>query len=294
MDVQGLRKEREACIKERSLLADEMDSFIVDHLEEIREALTMEDVTANKISSEELLMFISWRVSRLVRSIRDKKIEILSGLIEKRMDCECLEDILAAEYCCKRILANDPAECPVLDADVYIDTRNGIVDIKSDRFQRVIVGADKVIYRSLENLFSEAFHMKVSRELMLSYTLNVKLEMGLEMFRGLYEKPLDTLKALSSYKHYKEKGIPILVKKDGASHDLLEKVRAEIEKEMAGIIEKEFSDEKKALLINYLLVMFGGIGSDLDLSYFDGKREAYMLDWRKFESNTFTQNTNTS
>lgn len=294
MDVQGLREEREACIRERVLLADEMDSFIIGHMEEIREVLTIGETTSSKICSSELLMFVSWRVSRLVGLIRDRKIELLSDLIEKRIDCKCLEDILAAEYCCKKVLANDTIECPVLDTDVYIDIQNGIVDIKGSRFQRVIVGTDNILYRSLDKLFSEAFHMKVSKELMLSYIFNVKLEMGLEIFRRLYEKPLEVLKRLASYKYYKEKGIHILIKKDEVPHHLLGNVRAEVEKEIAGIIGMEFSDEKKVLLINYLLVMFGGIGSDLDLRYFDGKKEGYMLDWRKFENNTFTQNTNIS
>ncbi|ADM12386.2 uncharacterized protein Eint_100600 [Encephalitozoon intestinalis ATCC 50506] len=287
MDIHMLRKERENCINERDRLISEMDSFIVGSMGEIREALTIPETTVWEISQEDLLLFVSWRISKLISLTRDKKIEILSKLVWEKVNYKDLENILVAEYCYKKVLANDFSESSAWDTDVYIDIGNGDVDIKSDSVERITTGSDGVFYRSLNGLFSKRFHVRVSKELMRSYALNIKVEMGLEIFKSLYEKDEEDLKRLSSYKHYKEKGLPTLVMSGEMTSNLMEDIRARVSQEVTGIIAAEMPDRKKALLITYLLVMFGGIGSDLDLSYFNGKKELYMLEWTKSKENIF-------
>ncbi|KMV65216.1 hypothetical protein M970_100560 [Encephalitozoon cuniculi EcunIII-L] len=291
MDVQALRKERETHIKERDVLVDEMDSFIASHIGEIREALTACEPVVDKISREDLLAFVSCRISRLVSLAREKKIEMFSRLAEKEIDCECLDGLLAAEYCYGRVLGDGSKELSTLDTDVYFDINSGEIDIKSNGVQRVAVGADERLCEPLDRLFSEKFHARINGRMMWSYILGVKLEMGLEILQGLYGNSEEDLVKLTSYKHYREKGLPVLISNDDMARGLLEDVKARVEEEVNKIVGMGFSDRGKASLVNYLLVMFSGVASDVDLSYFDGKKESYILDWRRLRSDGFIQST---
>lgn len=281
MDIQALRKDRESCIRERGKVLDEMNLFIASHIGEIRDALTIHESGAADISEDDLLGFVSHKTSLLVSLARERKIEMFSSLTETNTDCRHLDDVLASEYCYKRLLTRGDEGCAVLDTDVFVDIRSGEVEMGSQgKSRRISIGADGIRPSPLDKLFSRQFHTRISQEAMRSYILGVKLEMGIEMFRGLYKKSEEDLRRLSSYRYYKEKGLPALVTCTDLGLGPLENVKAKVSEEIGRIVEAQFSDRKKAFLVNYLLVMFSGVAPDVDLDYFDGKVESYILGWR--------------
>lgn len=283
MDVGALRRDRETCVRERDRLSAEVDAFVLSHMDEIRDVLMMYECGVPEVSEEELLEFVRYKLDRFVLLLGEDKASIVRDGVERREGVEYVNKLLATEYCCRRLMnATVPREEAENDVDGYVNIAKGLVRLENFcngqyEFAVDTGGPEHVV---LDSLFSREFHVKMEGISVRWYILTEKLQMGLEVFRTLYPRSSEDLRSLMSYTHYMEKGFPVFVEKaDIVGEKFLSEVKTKVEEEIGVITDMSANDENKALLVNYLLVMFNGVCGSVNLDYFSNKEELYLLMW---------------
>lgn len=283
MDVPALRREREVYTEKRTRLNGELDVFILSNMDGIREALEVHEAGVFKVSEDELLTFVRYKILRFVSRVKEEKARVFSDGINNSETVEYLDKLLKMEHCYKKFMDSEEADA---HTDAYVDLRTGVVDVVSSTFGecRLDLNLEESEHKTLEGLFSKKFHLRIGERSMERYVVMTKLDVGLEVVRALYSRSLADIRKLTSYSHYKGTGIPVFVDKaDKPGEEVLNEVRLRVEEEINDMVRMDFDDEKKAHLVSYLLVLFNGVANTVNLGYFDSKETFYVLEWTKMD-----------
>ncbi|KAH9411480.1 hypothetical protein HK407_05g08550 [Ordospora pajunii] len=297
MDVEALRRSREIYVDEMNKVTDEMNEFIRINLHEIRDLLTVCAAKPESVGIDELRAFVEHRINEYIRLMDARKKDAIMCLAHGKTSKDTTDAIITADYCYRRLMYGEEpanrrgnrrnsreynAEEERLDAFVNIIT--GMITIRYANSHESVVDSGSIScdYHALQDLFSNDFRLSISKKQMNVEMLNMKVEMGIEAFKIAVESPEDSLCKLVSYKACKEHGIPILVSSDDTIDmidDELGHLHSRVQQQVNDVIVMHITDASKACLINYLLVILIGISRKVDLSYFNDKKEMYMLCW---------------
>lgn len=269
MDIQVLRRERELYQSEKQRIEAELDAFIILHMEEIREALAVHASGVPDITEEELSQFVGYKMQLFLSMIQR---EVAAATLRTQECVRRLEQLVAAEHCCRQIAGDRSAHEP--DVDVSIELRTGIVRFGGMHGQySLALGVEESEYKMTESLFSKELQTRISGASMAQHIRAAKVDAGLAVHRALCSAPEDEIRRLTSYARWRVDGFAVLGEDSLGMEEVGEEVRR--------VVATDFSDRKKAFLVNNLLLMFVGVSGTVDLGYFEGRDEMYILAWTR-------------